>query len=357
MLQALAHGPLDIIGDVHGEADALDQLLARLGYDALGRHAQGRRLVFVGDLCDRGPDTPRVFARVRGIVEAGHGQLVLGNHELNLLRGERKDGNDWFWGQDSERDRKYEPYMRLPGDQRQALLRFLMRQPFALERPDLRVVHAAWHAPSIQALRQLPTPAPPLHELFDHWEATTERQLADSGQFAASQAERSSWAAALANPRSSVPLLPGVAAYEVGRQMGNPLRVLTSGLEQPGKATFFAGGQWRFVERVAWWDHYQEPVPVVFGHFWRRVQTPASSSHAKAEPQLFAGIAPHAWHGAKGNVFCVDFSAGGRFHERRHGQAVGHTTPLTALRWPERTLVFDHGGELPTSGFGEPTAG
>lgn len=62
LVQPLPPGPLDIVGDIHGESEALDQLLGHLGYDALGRHPQGRRLVFVGDFCDRGPDSPGVLA-------------------------------------------------------------------------------------------------------------------------------------------------------------------------------------------------------------------------------------------------------------------------------------------------------
>ena len=54
----LFDGPLDIIGDVHGECGTLCKLLDRLGYDGNGDHPEGRRLVFVGDLVDRGPDSP-----------------------------------------------------------------------------------------------------------------------------------------------------------------------------------------------------------------------------------------------------------------------------------------------------------
>ncbi|TFG86728.1 MAG: hypothetical protein E4H19_04725, partial [Chromatiales bacterium] len=54
----LQSGALDIVGDVHGELDALHDLLARLGYDKDGSHPDHRHLVFVGDLGDRGPDSP-----------------------------------------------------------------------------------------------------------------------------------------------------------------------------------------------------------------------------------------------------------------------------------------------------------
>lgn len=71
LIQDLPPGPLDIVGDIHGEIDALHSLLAHLGYDAQGRHPDGRTLVFVGDFCDRGPDSPAVLARVAHLVAGG----------------------------------------------------------------------------------------------------------------------------------------------------------------------------------------------------------------------------------------------------------------------------------------------
>ena len=70
--------PLDIIGDVHGFIEPLEQLLANLGYSGNKPHPDGRQLVFCGDLVDRGPDSPAVVERVMGLVAAGHAQCVLG---------------------------------------------------------------------------------------------------------------------------------------------------------------------------------------------------------------------------------------------------------------------------------------
>ena len=94
-IRALFEGPIDIVGDIHGEIDALRDLLGQLGYDTTGQHPDGRRLVFIGDLTDRGPDSPAVFELVSGLVARGLAQCVLGNHELNLLRQARKEGNGW----------------------------------------------------------------------------------------------------------------------------------------------------------------------------------------------------------------------------------------------------------------------
>jgi polynucleotide kinase-phosphatase len=88
-------GPFDIIGDVHGCRAELETLLTRLGYalrrDGSGRpagatHPEGRTAVFVGDLVDRGPDSPGVLRLVMGMVGEGSAICVPGNHEAKLLR-------------------------------------------------------------------------------------------------------------------------------------------------------------------------------------------------------------------------------------------------------------------------------
>ncbi|WP_018349709.1 polynucleotide kinase-phosphatase [Longispora albida] len=88
-------GPFDIIGDVHGCRAELETLLVRLGYvierDDQGRpvsaaHPEGRQAVFVGDLVDRGPDSPGVLRLVMGMTGAGTALCVPGNHEQKLLR-------------------------------------------------------------------------------------------------------------------------------------------------------------------------------------------------------------------------------------------------------------------------------
>ena len=91
-------GPFDVVGDVHGCRDELETLLATLGYllerdqaarPVAARHPDRRRVVFVGDLVDRGPDTAGVLRLVIGMVAAGDALAVLGNHEHKLLRALR----------------------------------------------------------------------------------------------------------------------------------------------------------------------------------------------------------------------------------------------------------------------------
>ncbi|MFD4141233.1 polynucleotide kinase-phosphatase [Streptomyces sp. NPDC058572] len=78
-------GPFDIIGDIHGCSSELETLLAKLGY-VDGVHPEGRTAVFVGDLVDRGPDSPGVLRRVMAMVAAGNALCVPGNHENKLGR-------------------------------------------------------------------------------------------------------------------------------------------------------------------------------------------------------------------------------------------------------------------------------
>ncbi|HYD99525.1 MAG TPA: polynucleotide kinase-phosphatase [Alphaproteobacteria bacterium] len=86
-------GPFDIVGDVHGCYAELAALLERLGYrigTADGRrtldHPEGRRVVFVGDLVDRGPQVPEVLELAMDAVEAGTALCVAGNHDVKLAR-------------------------------------------------------------------------------------------------------------------------------------------------------------------------------------------------------------------------------------------------------------------------------
>lgn len=85
--------PFDIIGDVHGCIEELRELLDKLGYARVSgegseayAHPQGRRLVFVGDLEDRGPASMAVLRLVIATRDAGHALLVIGNHDNKFLR-------------------------------------------------------------------------------------------------------------------------------------------------------------------------------------------------------------------------------------------------------------------------------
>lgn len=90
------HGPFDIIGDVHGCFDELIALLTQLGYDVSDHdgalsasHPTGRKVIFLGDLVDRGPEIVPVLRLAMNMVEAGQALCVPGNHDMKLVRALR----------------------------------------------------------------------------------------------------------------------------------------------------------------------------------------------------------------------------------------------------------------------------
>jgi protein phosphatase len=83
-------GPFDIVGDIHGCYDELVEVLDQLGYrhdDEAGmRHPDGRRVVFLGDLVDRGPKVVETVNLARRMVAAGQALCVPGNHDVKFSR-------------------------------------------------------------------------------------------------------------------------------------------------------------------------------------------------------------------------------------------------------------------------------
>lgn len=339
-VQPLFDGPVDIVADIHGEIAALDALLVRLGYTPDGRHPKGRRLVFVGDLVDRGADSPAVVERVAEMVAAERAQCVLGNHELNLLRGQKKEGNGWFYPESENHDLAaghFKESIRASASQRKHFLAWFDTLPVALERPDLRVVHACWEASAIEALRgsrQIPSDA------YRAFSSELADLLEQSGRHEQRHRELTEWGSVLCDPAAAVPMLEGIAAIDSIKQSRHPIKAATSGLERQAPAPFFATGKWRMTERVAWWNEYEDAPAVVFGHYWR---WPLSLEEATARargPNLFAGSEPFHWLGPRRNAMCIDWCVGLRWKERLGGVS-SYEGKLGALRWAEREIVLD----------------
>lgn len=347
LVQKLPDRPLDIIGDVHGELAALVRLLAALGYDENGNHPQHRLLVFVGDLIDRGPDSHGVVKLVQKLVGSGNARCILGNHEINLLIDDVKDGSGWFFDERHKQDLKhYAPFKRTPPDQRQTFKDFLGSLPVALVRDDIRIVHAAWTTPAIEAIQTVTLGT--VTDQYKMWDYAAQTAAEASGLYERYLSEKQRWAVQLEDETSRPPFLYSIAEYEATQQMVNPLKVLTSGVEVQAPMPFFAGNRWRFSDRVSWWDSYDDPTPVVIGHYWRLLK-PKNNAKMPRYTQLFNGIEPNAWHGKRHNVFCVDYSVGARWRDRKASRSVEKSRfHLAALQWPEKQLVFDSGEVIPT---------
>lgn len=341
LVRELPEGPVDIVGDIHGEYDALLALLYTLGYNEAGLHPLGRKLVFTGDLVDRGHDSPAVMELVMALVDAGQAYCVLGNHELNILRGVRKGGNDWML--DAGIASSADHVVATPA-QAQNYREFLNRQPFALSGKHLRVVHACWDVEAIAALQALWKPGKDIGELYRETEAQIVKDMALLPVAEAKLREVETFAEHIVDPDWAAHLLPAHAQVDMALQMKNPLRVLTTSEEKPASEPFFAGGKWRMTERARWWEHYRDSVPVVIGHFWRLFDNDARRITGMFGADVFEGIASHEWMGCRGNVYCVDYSVGQRHLERRRDQQEGEFHgKLAALRYPEWDVVHDDG--------------
>ena len=348
LIAPLPDGPWDIIGDVHGEYDALLSLLDRLGYDRDGHCASGRHLVFLGDLIDRGPDSPAVVERVKSWVADGKASCILGNHELLALVGRPLHGNGWIV-RDNDVEGPGEFRSKHATDRQRAdFLSFFDSLPIVLEHDRLRLVHACWHDASIRQLRQLDPDGTSPGALYRQFEAEVPRALQRLGLSDRVDAEIARHSPRLTDPDWAHCWLPAHARAEVRAQLVNPLRVLTSGLLEVADEAFYAMGQWRMANRARWWESYDDAVPVVIGHFWRRFDVATKRVSGVFGRDVFEGIGSHEWMGKCGNVYCVDYSVGQRHAERALGAGDEQFHgKLAALRFPECEVVHDDGSVVP----------
>ncbi|HEY9842785.1 MAG TPA: metallophosphoesterase [Candidatus Obscuribacterales bacterium] len=141
---------LDIIGDLHGHYRALLALLAELGYleeDGLYQHPEGRQLIFVGDLVDRGPHVRETVQLVRALVESGRARCLLANHEYNILCYHLWVNGEFLRVHSESNARQVlatlQAFADDPGEWLDHL-EWFKTLPLFLELPGLRVVHACW---------------------------------------------------------------------------------------------------------------------------------------------------------------------------------------------------------------------
>jgi len=297
----------DLIGDIHGHAAELRQLLQQLNYtpDARGvyRHPAGRQVIFVGDFIDRGPAIRETLQIVRGMVDGGTALAVMGNHEYNALA---------FWTPDPAGGylRPHRPHHVAQHQKTmdafasaelqvewQDYLAWFLRLPLFLELPGLRVVHACWDARYIAYLRQ---------QLPD-------ARLTDDFLLRASRAGSAEISAIEITLKGHETDLPGDHHF-FDKDGHRRTKVRTAWWRDPAASTYHT----YFLESIAALadqpvdvaalpdaSYYQDETPVFFGHYWLR-----------GEPQL---LTPHS--------VCLDYS-------------VAKGGELVAYRWHgEQTLT------------------
>jgi hypothetical protein len=146
----------DIIGDVHGQAELLESLLKKLGYqsDLTGAwfHSQ-RKALFVGDLINRGPEIKRTVKIVRQMVDGGYAEAVVGNHELAWIEGMEVRFSATIISYQNDLE-------QLKSD-----FKWIRSLPFFIEKKGIRIVHAYWDYHAINHII--------------HWEALEENKRSD----------------------------------------------------------------------------------------------------------------------------------------------------------------------------------
>jgi len=150
---------LDLIGDIHGHADALKSLLTKLGYEpenGVYSHPD-RKVLFVGDYIDRGPQIPATLKIVRSMVEAGQAIALMGNHEFNALcfHHQKEGGGHLRPHLIKNIVQHYETLRQFKNRQEEYghYIEWFKSLPLYYETDHFRAVHACWDAESIQVLQ------------------------------------------------------------------------------------------------------------------------------------------------------------------------------------------------------------
>jgi len=156
---------VDVIGDIHGHATKLEELLLTLGYTqkkGVWQHSE-RKVLFLGDFIDRGPEQLKTLNIARGMVENGHARAVMGNHELNAI-GWHTRGGDGFYlrprhGQTGQKnENQHKAFLGEVGADtplHTEWVSWFKSLPLWIEESSFRAVHACWSVPHADEIMNL----------------------------------------------------------------------------------------------------------------------------------------------------------------------------------------------------------
>lgn len=233
-----------------------------------------RQAIFVGDLVDRGPEQLKVLKIVKGMVDGGSAQIVMGNHEFNAIAYDtpNPDGSGEFLRPRNAKNIKQHKEFReqLDADDRAFYLDWFLSFPLWLDLGDIRIVHACWHEPSMRDVEAAlgsnrfssreqfigaTTKGDPLYEAIEvllkgpeiDLEARALPAYYDKGGDARTDARVAWW-------RDDATTLRGLAVMDgVTTDSGEPYPALPD-IEVAEAERSFA---------------YRGDVPVLYGHYWR----------------------------------------------------------------------------------------
>ncbi len=152
----------DVIGDLHGHASELVLLLEKLGYkqeNGVFQHPEGRKVLFLGDYIDRGPEIVETLRIVRSMTENGHAIALMGNHEYNAVLYNTSDGNGGHLrennGNNETQHQATLKQFKEDMDSYYGYIEWFKTLPLFFENEHFRAVHACWDEENIANLRKL----------------------------------------------------------------------------------------------------------------------------------------------------------------------------------------------------------
>lgn len=151
----------DIIGDIHGHATELKWLLEKLGYGKDGDiwyHPQ-RKVVFLGDFVDRGPEQVETVTIVRTMLEAGQALAIMGNHEFNAVAwsmpNPQRPGH-YLREHSAKNLDQHRAFLKQTGEgspRYRDFIDWFKTLPLFIELEGFRVIHACWHNEHLRRIR------------------------------------------------------------------------------------------------------------------------------------------------------------------------------------------------------------
>ena len=292
----------DIIGDIHGNADKLVQLLENLGYSQVNGiyQQEGHQAIFVGDFIDRGSRQKAVIEIVRPMIDSKNALAVMGNHEFNAIcyhTANTEYPGEYLRSHKKKNTAQHQAFLDeypLATTETNELIAWFKTLPLFLELDTLRVVHACWDQHLIDDLKQ-------------HNRLTQDNCLADKHYLEASTK---------------------------GTQLYQDIEVILKGkeLDLPEGMSFNdKDGNQRHEIRIKWWDDslltYQQASVLDIDSLNNApaihiAQENKIAGYPKGDKPVFFG---HYWFAGtperiRDNVACLDYS-------------VGDGGPLVAYHW------------------------
>ncbi len=153
----------DIIGDIHGNATKLEELLNKMGYLYYKKTWQhkSRKVIFLGDFIDRGKENIATLEIAKSMVENNTALAVMGNHEYNALAFHTPDNNGKFLRPHTQKnihqhEDTLKEFEQFP-EKREHFLSWFTSLPLFLDLGGIRIVHACWDSQWVDtAKKQLP---------------------------------------------------------------------------------------------------------------------------------------------------------------------------------------------------------